>query len=89
MQELNVAGIFFSKTDWLFLQSLLFRKTLLWDELNSIVRLQLIDIPLLGIFARACQMKASGDGGYLSSYYRRRSVLIHLGSGLICGGFQS
>ena len=56
MQELDMTSVFFSKTDRLFLQSLLFRQTLLRDELNSIVRPQLIDIPFLGIYARACQM---------------------------------
>ena len=89
MRELDMTSVFFSKTDQLFLQSLLFRKMLLWDELNSIVRPQLIDIPLLGIFSRAYQMRASKYGGCFSSYYQRRGVLTHLGSGLICGNLQS
>ena len=89
MRELDMASIAFSKTDWLLLQSLLVRQTLLLDKLNSVVRPQLIDIPLLGTSARACQMRASGDGCYLSPCYRRRGILIHLSSGLICGGFRS
>ena len=56
---------------------------LLWDEFHFVMSLQLIDISLLGAFAHADQMGASGDCGYLSSYYRRRGILIYPGPGLV------
>ena len=89
MRELDMTSIFFGKTDWLSLQSLLFRYVLLWDKLDSVVRPQFVDVSFLGTSARACQMRASRNGGYLSSYYWRRDVMTHLDSGRICWDFWS
>ena len=62
---------------------------LLRDEFHSVMSVQLIDISFLGTSARAGQMGASGDYGYLSSYYRRRGILPYSGPGLIYRSFQS
>ena len=89
MRELDVAGISFSKYDWLPLQLLLLWEMLLKDELHSIMSLKFVDISLLGTFARASQMGASGDRGDLSSYHGRRDVLIYPRPGLTYRDFRS
>ena len=88
MRELDMARIIFCKTDRLLLQSLLLWQALFRDELYSIVRLKFVHVSLLGASAHAGHVRTSRDGDYLSSYHRRRNILVYPRPGLTGRDFR-